>query len=325
VQRNPQAIVITVIFSDHGRQSGGAIKPATMCLMSSLADLFLLRVADQARESFTDPEALEEVLGDMAKEASSAWTDVEIPAEMFVAYVADRFPDDGGAAELSKTHGTDLYLACACTMNDDKALRAFETHLFPGLDPALSQLERSGVMPEEVKQRLREKLFVAPADDLPKIAEFTGRGSLKGWLRVAAMRTALNMRRKGKREVVLHDEHLPAAVEDIELGHLKRTYSAEFKEAFAEALRDLSPRERSLLRMHTIDGLNIDQLGALHKVHRTTAARWLREARESLARSTKSILRKKLRIDPKELESIMRLIRSRIDLSVRRHLSDFNE
>ena len=38
---------------------------------------------------------------------------------------------------------------------------------------------------------------------------------------------------------------------------MKRTYSNEFKAAFAEAHGQLGPREQTLLRYHHVDGLNI--------------------------------------------------------------------
>ena len=41
---------------------------------------------------------------------------------------------------------------------------------------------------------------------------------------------------------------------------------------------------------HLLDGLGIDQLASLHKIHRATAARWLTRVREELARRTRALL-----------------------------------
>src|SRR5947209_904462 len=49
---------------------------------------------------------------------------------------------------------------------------------------------------EEVRQTVREKLLVAAADAPPRIVEYTGRGALAAWLRIIAVRAALNLRRR---------------------------------------------------------------------------------------------------------------------------------
>ena len=101
---------------------------------------------------------------------------------------------------------------------------------------------------------------------------------------------------------------------------MKRTYSSEFKAAFGEALGGLGAREQTLLRYHHVDGLNIDEIGAIYRVHRVTAFRWLEKAKELLVKSTLEKLRARLKLDPGELDSVLRMIRSQIHLSLVRHL-----
>jgi RNA polymerase sigma-70 factor len=48
-----------------------------------------------------------------------------------------------------------------------------------------------------------------------------------------------------------------------------------FREALQEALAMLTAREKTLLRLHFLDGMNIDALGTVFQVHRATVARWL--------------------------------------------------
>jgi len=134
----------------------------------------------------------------------------------------------------------------------------------------------------------------------------------------------LNDLRKGKREVLVDDDQLIAqhaiAGDDPELEYMKRTYAHEFRAAFAEALGQLGAREQTLLRYHHVDGLNIDEIGAIYRIHRVTAFRWIEKAKELLARSTLEILRGRLRLPANELDSVLRMIRSQIHLSLVRHL-----
>ena len=43
-------------------------------------------------------------------------------------------------------------------------------------------------------------------------------------------------------------------------------------------MQTLSAQERTVLRLHVLDGLGTDEIGALYKVHRTTVARWQAQA-----------------------------------------------
>jgi RNA polymerase sigma-70 factor (ECF subfamily) len=101
---------------------------------------------------------------------------------------------------------------------------------------------------------------------------------------------------------------------------MKRTYSEQFKAAFSEALKGLGPREQTLLRYHHVDNLNIDEIGAIYRIHRVTAFRWLEKAKEQLVRNTLEILRGRLKLPASELDSVLRMIRSQIHLSLVRHL-----
>jgi RNA polymerase sigma-70 factor (ECF subfamily) len=77
--------------------------------------------------------------------------------------------------------------------------------------------------------------------------------------------------------------------------------------------------------MTIIDGTSCASLAKLHNVHRATATRWLQKARDELARLTKLELSQRLQIQESDVDSIVRLVRSRIDVSVRRLLVDGEE
>ncbi len=77
-----------------------------------------------------------------------------------------------------------------------------------------------------------------------------------------------------------------------------------------------------LLRQRSVDDLSIDQIGALHGVHRATAARWLERARVELALATERALQRRLSASAEDVRSLMRLIASRMDASIHRLLAD---
>src|SRR6185503_4217647 len=110
---------------------------------------------------------------------------------------------------------------------------------------------------------------------------------------------------------------LPDAPGDAELSQIKRLYRKDFEAAFASAVRALSPRDRTLLRQWFADGVDLDGLSVIHKVHRATAARWLSAARKSLGTQMRKMLVERLQLRPGELDSLMRLLNSQLELSKR--------
>ena len=76
----------------------------------------------------------------------------------------------------------DLYLARACCAGDARALATFDEKFLAQV-PAILARHRARDAADEVRQLVRERLFVAP----PKIASYTGRGSLAGWLRITVL------------------------------------------------------------------------------------------------------------------------------------------
>lgn len=261
-------------------------------------------------------------LADALARGRAAWPAVQpIAADVFRAWLADRVP---AKTELASVPCTDLYLACACAAGDPAAIAAFEDHYLREVAIAAARMRAAPGVLDEARQVVRDLMFVQrPGGAPPAITSYAGRGDLRGWVRVVAMREVLRLCDRDKREVATGDEALldalsPAA--DPELDHLKARYRDEFAAAFHEAVAGLTPRERTLLRHQLIDGVGIEQLGAIYKVHRATAARWLVSAREALLDGTRKRLAAKLKLTHAEVDSVIRLIQSRIDVSIERLL-----
>lgn len=263
---------------------------------------------------------LEEALAAAVARARSAWNAVEAGEERFAAFLGSRVP----AAELETARAADLWAACACGIGDGHAIPEVEARYFPDVEAALGKMGLSADRIGDVKQGLRRTLFVGEPDTStpPRITEYRGTGDLRAWLRVTAMRAALKLLRKEGRETPTDDAVLEARAheDDPELAYMKAAYRAAFKTAFQEALESLLPRERTLLKQQIVDGLGIDELGALYQVHRATAARWVQSAREKLLSRTRRTFMLNARISSDECESIMRMVRSQLDISLHRRL-----
>jgi len=277
-----------------------------------------------ANRGSVETSGLEELLTTLVDAATTAWPDFEYQSDLFVTDVAARLPVDAGIANhVGALAAGDLYLAYACARGETRAIVAFEAQCLPVVGPALAKLGASADAIDEVKQALRERFLVGRADKAPAIAGYQGLGSLVAWVRVSAIREYYGVVAKQQRHGHADDDlelvdHSPAG--NPEMGFLKREYREDFREALAVALATLSPKQRTILRQHYLDGLQVDQLARLYKVHRVTLSRWLAKTREAVIVETRRALMDRLQVDRAEFESILRLIRSQLDVSLRAHL-----
>jgi RNA polymerase sigma-70 factor (ECF subfamily) len=215
----------------------------------------------------------------------------------------------------------DLFLAAACVAGDTAALAAFDREMLATARGAIRSIDSSETFIDEACQRLRASLLLGDGER-PRIADFAGRGPLRAWVGVAAVRVALMMRRSQQRarEVPVEDDWSGTlaliATGNPELDLLKRQYADAFAQALRTATAALEPRLRTVLRMSYVEGLSIDEIGAVYAVHRATAARWIRTACDTVFESTRVQLAEQLRISATELDRVTAMVQSQLDVSL---------
>jgi RNA polymerase sigma-70 factor (ECF subfamily) len=254
--------------------------------------------------------------------ARAQWPTVAVAPARFGQFLAERVPPDADpAAPLDPLAVEELYLTCACARGDAEALRLCEARYFGKARAALAGMHLDPSASDEILQRLRVSLFVAPPDGEPRIVQFRGRGTLGAWLAVSAMRAAYKLVQRENREQANEEERLArlaAPKSDQELSIAKGRYGAAFRTAFSAALTSLDDRDKNLLRQHYLDGLGIEQLAGLYRTHRTTVTRWMAAAKQQLLDRTRSHLMSQLRVPLADCDSIIRLVESQFDLTMHR-------
>ena len=270
------------------------------------------------REASAEPEGapdLGERLAALVSAVQRAHPRIELDAPRFVRRLAQCRPKGAPLdAWLGSLHAADLYLACACAEGIPAALDVLEREHLSLVPTYLAGMRPADDFVDDVAQALRERLLVRAGDGPPRIAEYAGRGALGSWLRVVTVRLALERRRKRTEELGGDEGAEAAAAADPELELLKRRYEGELNAAFRAAVGALTGDQRRLLRMHFVEGATLDALGVTWNVHRATVARWLAAARQEILAGARRRLGEKLSLRPAELESLMGVMRSRIDL-----------
>jgi RNA polymerase sigma-70 factor (ECF subfamily) len=253
------------------------------------------------------------------------WPALAVPEELFRQAVLERLPPGAPAEAVRALHAADLFLVCACLTGQDAAAQAFDDAYLSQLRGSLMRIDAAPEFAAEALQLLRQKLLVAQPGVGPRIGGYNGRSPLLAWLRAAAVRTALNLKRDRRRAAAplrALDEAEVLADSDPELAYIRGQHRAALKEALALGITTLSQRQRALLRLHVIEGLSIDRLAVIYGAHRATLARWIAQARAALLQEVARTLSQRQGISAEELAGFLGALGSRLDLSLSRLLRD---
>jgi RNA polymerase sigma-70 factor (ECF subfamily) len=259
--------------------------------------------------------------------ARAAWPTVTLDEDKLATFIGERLSGTELAAALAAAPAADLVLAAACVAQEPTAHAAF--------DQVLGEVEAAGVAVgasrdqiDEVKQVLRMQLLVAKDGKPAGLSGYRGKGPLRGWVRITATRELIRHKKKASRAISLDTtggrtlEGMLTTGGDPALEALKGEYRNEFAIALREAIELLGAEDRTLLRQSIVDDLSIDAIGVAYGVHRATAARWLNRARSALVAATHQRLAERLKLPIDQIESVIRLVQSKLDASMIRYLEE---
>jgi RNA polymerase sigma-70 factor, ECF subfamily len=95
---------------------------------------------------------------------------------------------------------------------------------------------------------------------------------------------------------------------------------AAFRAALTDSFHGLELCDRNVLRFHYFHGLTVDQLAEVLCSHRAAVVRQLARIRERLLRETRRNLAGRLPLDKHQLDRLLEVARSRVDLAITRIL-----
>jgi RNA polymerase sigma-70 factor (ECF subfamily) len=252
------------------------------------------------------------------KDGRAAWPTIELDEASFGEHVRSKLSPGAGAEDVARLDAPGLYLACACMHGLPAALAELDRHVLARVPEFLARIQGSSALPDEIRQILRERLLVGTGGEAPRIATYSGDGPLAAWVRVVAVRTALNLLEK-------MDERLGHDSRALERGETTTTPEQEvarahqgamFREVLEQAVSALPAEQRAALRLHFVEGLTGEEIGERLGISRATVVRWLSTAKSFLLRETKRLVQGRLRLSPDEAESFIASARSRLDLSL---------
>ncbi len=262
-------------------------------------------------------DAATAALAGLHARAVEAHPDVVVGFERFAAAMATRLGDGATVSAIEALHH-DVVLAVAAEHGDARAIAACDELCNREVDFAASRLRATPTQADDVRSELRRLLFTADGQRPAAIATYTGKGDLRGYARVIAARALSRRMQRDAREEPLEDDLLDrlGSSLDPDVAMMREQYRPEVDAAFRTALAALSERARAVLRYSLLDGWTIDTIGERYGVHRATASRWITGAREELGRGIRAELARRLAIDESQVDSIVALVTSRIEVSL---------
>ena len=285
-------------------------------------DVAVPEVGDCPPQEEPQPEkaiSLEEALQEFVERAKAPWPEFAVSDEDFVAYVEKQSAEPISVQLLEFLYAEDLWLAFAVLQQDEKAIQKFDRLLQKVTSSTCNRLDISLYGSNDQLQNAREAILLGKNGELPRLATYSGKGRLRGWLQIVVTRDIQRNSKTKKRQRTLL-EAVESAFEidgkDPELLSLKQENIAIFRSALHKTIEKLSEKERLLLRCWAIDEFSTAQIGGIIGVHRLTVGRRINRLRRKMLGLMKMELSKSLRLCKEELLSLMRNIESRFEASL---------
>lgn len=241
-----------------------------------------------------------------------AYPAIDLLQDTFITFAAARTDTWKGDSERA----ADMFLACACVERVPAAIAEFLASFGERIPLYLGKLARSADLVEEVRQIVVTRSVIGDAGKPPALVGYSATGSLEGWVRATAVREALAINRAKDRNVNDSDAVLEAQIPwvDHEISLFKQIYREPVSKAFATACAGLDAQDRALLRLHYVDGVTTAKLATMFGISRATLIRRLADTRESLIERVKTQLKAASGVADGDFDSVLRLVKSQIDL-----------
>jgi RNA polymerase sigma-70 factor, ECF subfamily len=214
---------------------------------------------------------------------------------------------------MDALHADDLCLIVACERGDQQAW----SDLVAQFGTTVRSAARSASSNEEAAEDLAQSIWAelhglkVRDDGRPsgKIAYYSGRGSLGGWLRAVVGQLAIDQHRKSSRLVqteldtdfdrLARESHQAEdtfsatnAPPDPESALSEQRAAGDVEAALAQAMGELAPEDRLLVKLYYFDGLRLREAGAVLGVHEATASRRLTRIHADVRERVEAILMK---------------------------------
>ena len=236
------------------------------------------------------------------------------------------------AEVLASVNSDDLCLAVACAKGDEAAWEDF----FREYRGYLISIARTITQDPGAAEQLADSTFAelyglreSAGARVSKFSFYSGRGSLRGWLRAVVYQLSADLYRKTGRFVQTEEaddmERVPVPAgrsESREFEFVGQQYEAAVSDALKRAISQLDVRERLLLAHYYYDEMTLREIGKLFGVHEATVCRWLAKAQQRTRKLVEKSLSKDHHFNRRQVSDAIQLAAEHSDLAIGDFLID---
>jgi len=179
----------------------------------------------------------------------------------------------------------ELALARACAAGKERAWEVFLTKYREKLYDVAAYITKESSSARDLADSLYADLYgtnVREGQRVSKLASYTGRGSLEGWLRTVLAQEYINRYRKQRKLVSLDQESEEGTQFAATSPPVAIAVDARVEAATDEALAELSAEDRYVLAAYYLDSRTLAEIARVLRVHESTISRKLDKLAKSL-------------------------------------------
>ncbi len=245
---------------------------------------------------------------------------------------------------LRQIQADDLFLALACANGSERAWWEFDRQHRSYLERVARHLARTDIDAQEVVDTVYVELYgtrVVDGERVSKFATYSGRGSLRGWLRTVIWHSLVDLHRASHDEISLDEltenvgeGHAHASFAEANLGGENQMidrlagdrYRRATLAAIENAFSNLDNHEKLLLLYYHVENLKLREIARLvenlnsplrgwfqrksvsreenpaSRIHESTVMRWLEKSYSKVLTSFRSELQKTYDFRDEEIE-----------------------
>jgi len=217
----------------------------------------------------------------------------------------------------------ELTLARACATGQEHAWEVFLTRYREKLYDIAGYIAKESSAARELADSLYADLYGTTSRDgqrVSKLASYTGRGSLEGWLRTVMAQEFVNRYRRQRRLVSLEEDNengKELAAKDSEPAI---AVDPRLETVTDEVLCALPPEDRFILASYYLDGRTLAEIARVLAVHESTISRKLDKLVKSLRKKIVLGLERKGMSRRQAEEALQADVRD-LQLNIRDHLT----
>ena len=243
----------------------------------------------------------------------------------------------------------DLFLALACSHGNERAWWEFDQQHRSYLERVARHLARTDIDAQEVVDSVYVELYgtrVVDGERVSKFATYSGRGSLRGWLRTVIWHSLVDLHRASHDEVSLDEMtetvgegHAHSNFAEMKLGGesemidqlAKDRYRKATLSSIENAFANLDDHEKLLLLYYHVENLKLREIARLvensasplrgwfqrksanretnpeSRIHESTIMRWLEKSYAKVLKTFRTELQTAHKMREEELEICMQL------------------